>query len=128
MITPQEPKRNPTLDRTPYSILATSMLEKESSNRRSILKSSSSVACLVCLVSCDSPYVRCSNCFGDLPRFACDGHTISFEWMKEHRKLALTRAYLLLRDPIDHTVREKDWIQLMAFLRPDCDKGWVRLR
>ncbi|CAM9416819.1 unnamed protein product [Ascophyllum nodosum] len=49
----------------------------------------------------------------------------SYEWMNEQRKLALTRAYLLLRNPIDSTVCKKDWIQLMAFLRPDCDKGWA---
>eukprot|EP00904_Undaria_pinnatifida_P002590 jgi/Undpi1/12331/HiC_scaffold_5.g02007.m1 len=45
----------------------------------------------------------------------------SYNWVKEQRKLALTRAYLLLRQP-GGTVGREDWIHLMSFLRPDCDR------
>ena len=44
--------------------------------------------------------------------------------MKEQRKLALTRAYLLLKQP-EGTVGREDWTQLMSFLRPDCDRDHV---
>ena len=44
--------------------------------------------------------------------------------MKEQRKLALTRAYLLLKQP-EGTVDREDWTQLMSFLRPDCDREHV---
>lgn len=44
----------------------------------------------------------------------------SYNWVNEQRKLALTRAYLLLRRP-DGTVGRDDWLRLMSFLRPDCN-------
>ena len=52
----------------------------------------------------------------------------SYTWVKEQRKLALTRAYLLLEQR-GGTVSRDDWAQLMSFLRPDCDPDHVsRLR
>eukprot|EP00752_Nemacystus_decipiens_P009899 g8831.t1 len=44
----------------------------------------------------------------------------SYSWVKEQRKLALTRAYMLLKRE-DGTVGRDDWVRLMACLRPDCD-------
>lgn len=49
----------------------------------------------------------------------------SYAWVKEQRKLALTRAYMLLRQP-DGTVTREDWVRLMACLRPDCSEDHVR--
>lgn len=48
----------------------------------------------------------------------------SYIWVTEQRKLALTRAYQLIRGP-DGTVACSDWVQLMSFLRPDCNKEHV---
>eukprot|EP00903_Cladosiphon_okamuranus_P014070 g13077.t2 len=45
----------------------------------------------------------------------------SYYWVKEQRKLALTRAFLLLKQP-DGTLMRGDYVQLMKFLRPDCDE------
>ena len=50
-------------------------------------------------------------------------HT-SYNWVKEQRKLALTRAYVLLKRE-DGTVGREDWVRLMACLRPDCDAAHV---
>ncbi|CAN0096267.1 unnamed protein product [Pylaiella littoralis] len=44
----------------------------------------------------------------------------SYTWVKEQRKLSLTRAYMLLKRG-DGTVGRDDWVKLMACLRPDCD-------
>eukprot|EP00903_Cladosiphon_okamuranus_P013924 g12951.t1 len=44
----------------------------------------------------------------------------SYNWVKEQRKLALTRAYMLLKRG-NGTVGRDDWVRLMACLRPDCD-------
>ena len=49
----------------------------------------------------------------------------SYNWVKEQRKLALTRAFMLLRREGDKTVGREDWVRLMACLRPDCNAGHV---
>lgn len=49
----------------------------------------------------------------------------SYDWVVEQRKLALTRAYMLLKGP-DGTVGRDDWVSLMGFLRPECDSEHVR--
>lgn len=55
-------------------------------------------------------------------------HPTSYNWVKAQRKLALTRAYMLLKRE-DGTVGRDDWVRLMACLRPDCDaahvSGWM---
>ncbi|CAN0401579.1 unnamed protein product, partial [Ectocarpus sp. 12 AP-2014] len=45
----------------------------------------------------------------------------SYYWVKEQRKLALTRAFMLLRHR-DGNLPRDDYVQLMMCLRPDCDK------
>lgn len=50
----------------------------------------------------------------------------SFTWMNEQRKLALTRAYLLVRDPENRMVERKDWVRVMSYVNPDCRRESVR--
>ncbi|CAM9484435.1 unnamed protein product [Pylaiella littoralis] len=45
----------------------------------------------------------------------------SYYWVKGQRKLALSRAFMLLKQP-DGTLAREDYLQLMACLRPDCDR------
>ncbi|CAM9815125.1 unnamed protein product [Scytosiphon promiscuus] len=54
----------------------------------------------------------------------------SYNWVKRQRKLALTRAFMLLRrkdgtkgGTVDGSVGKEDWVRLMACLRPDCNAG-----
>lgn len=48
----------------------------------------------------------------------------SYYWVKEQRKLALARAFMLLKQR-DGTLAREDYVQLMARLRPDCDQEHV---
>lgn len=52
------------------------------------------------------------------------GPNNSYYWVKGQRKLALTRAFLLLKQP-DGTLARADYVQLMRCLRPDCDQEHV---
>lgn len=54
-------------------------------------------------------------------------NTNSYYWVKEQRKVALTRAFLLLKQP-DGTLARGDYVQLMKCLRPDCDQEHVSAR
>ncbi|CAN0188230.1 unnamed protein product, partial [Scytosiphon promiscuus] len=47
--------------------------------------------------------------------------TTAYHWVKEQRKVALTRAFMLLKKP-DGTLAREDFVQLMTCLRPDCDQ------
>lgn len=47
-------------------------------------------------------------------------------WFKEQRTLALTRAYMLLKQP-DGSVAREDWVHLMGCLRPDCNEDHVSI-
>ncbi|CAM9319739.1 unnamed protein product, partial [Hapterophycus canaliculatus] len=47
--------------------------------------------------------------------------TRPYHWVKEQRKVALTRAFMLLKRP-DETLAREDFVKLMTCLRPDCDQ------
>ncbi|CAM9638519.1 unnamed protein product, partial [Sphacelaria rigidula] len=55
-----------------------------------------------------------------VPAVANRNFQYHYDWVVEQRKLALTRAYMLLKGP-DGTVGRDDWVSLMGFLRPECD-------